>query len=145
MNLSEHFTLAEFTASQTATRRGLNNIPSPAMVKKLAWLASRMERVREVLGVPLQINSAYRSASVNRAIGGAATSQHCRGEAVDFIAPQYGDCRAICQAIMSAGIEYDQLIFEGRWVHISFSAQPRKSTLTAHFSNGGVRYTNGIA
>ena len=80
MQLSEHFTLEEFTASQTATRRGLNNTPSPQMIEKLKQTAQKMEQVRDLLGKPISINSAYRSPSVNRAIGGAATSQHCKGE-----------------------------------------------------------------
>ena len=77
MQLSEHFTLEEFTASQTATRRGLNNTPSPQMIEKLKQTAQKMEQVRDLLGKPISINSAYRSPSVIRAMGGAGSSQHC--------------------------------------------------------------------
>lgn len=111
MQLSEHFTLEEFTASQTAIRRGLNNTPTPQMIEKLKRTAQKMEQVRALLGKPIFINSAYRSPSVNRAIGGAATSQHCKGEAVDFVCPQFGTPKQICQAIIKAGIHFDQLIF----------------------------------
>ena len=145
MQLSEHFTLEEFTASQTAVRRGLNNQPTPAMIDKLKRTAERMEEVRSVLGVAIQINSAYRSASVNRAIGGSSTSQHCKGEAVDFVAPQFGTPKEICRAIITAGVKFDQLIFEGTWVHISFTDSPRRSMLTAVFHNGSASYLNGIA
>ena len=145
MQLSEHFTLEEFTASQTATRRGLNNTPSPQMIEKLKRTAQKMEQVRALLGKPIFINSAYRSPSVNRAIGGAATSQHCKGEAVDFVCPQFGTPKQICQAIIKAGIHFDQLIFEGTWVHISFTDSPRRSILTAVFKNGSASYLGGIA
>ena len=145
MQLSEHFTLEEFTASQTATRRGLNNTPSPQMIEKLKQTAQKMEQVRALLGKPISINSAYRSPSVNRAIGGAATSQHCKGEAVDFVCPQFGTPKQICQAIIKAGIHFDQLIFEGTWVHISFTDSPRRSILTAVFKNGSASYLGGIA
>ena len=145
MQISEHFTLEEFTASQTATRRGLNNTPSPQMIEKLKRTAQKMEQVRALLGKPIFINSAYRSPSVNRAIGGAATSQHCKGEAVDFVAPRFGTPKQICRAIMASNIVYDQLIFEGSWVHISFADKPRRSNLTAVFRNGTASYLTGIA
>ena len=145
MQLSEHFTLEEFTASQTAIRRGLNNQPSVAMIERLRKTAAQMEKVRALLGVPITINSAYRSPSVNRAIGGAATSQHCKGEAVDFVAPRFGTPKQICMAIMASNIVYDQLIFEGSWVHISFADKPRRSNLTAVFRNGTASYLTGIS
>ena len=145
MNLTPNFTLEEMTYSQTALRRGLNNQPSKAMIEKLRQTAQKMEAVRTLLGVPIHINSAYRSPSVNRAIGGASTSQHCKGEAVDFVAPQFGTPKDICAAIMRSNIEFDQLIFEGSWVHISFTDNPRNSKLTAVFKNGSVSYLGGIA
>ena len=145
MQLSEHFTLEEFITSQTAIRRGLNNQPSAAMIEKLKATAEKMEQVRDLLGVPITINSAYRSPSVNRAIGGAATSQHCKGEAVDFVAPRFGTPKQICKKIIEAGIDFDQLIFEGSWVHLSFADSPRRSVLTAVFNNGSASYLTGIA
>ena len=145
MNLSPNFTLEEFIESQTAIRRGLNNQPSAAMIEKLKATAEKMEQVRDLLGVPITINSAYRSPSVNRAIGGAATSQHCKGEAVDFVAPRFGTPKQICRAIIASNIVYDQLIFEGSWVHISFADKPRRSNLTAVFRNGTASYLTGIA
>lgn len=147
MNLSENFSLEEMTTSQTALRRGLNNTPSDSVRAVLKRTADQMEQVRSLLGVPIHVSSAYRSGSVNRAIGGSTTSQHCKGEAVDFTAPSFGSPREVARAIAASGIEFDQLIFEGTWVHISFADRRpmRKQKLTATFSGKGTTYSVGIA
>jgi hypothetical protein len=145
MMLSAHFSLAEFTASETATRKGLDNTPEPEVIETLKLTAAGMEEVRALLGVPIIIHSGYRSPKVNSAIGGAVTSQHCKGEAVDFIAPQFGTPNDVCRAILDSTIAFDQLIDEKGWAHISFSDAPRHSVLTAHFGNGKTTYTPGIA
>jgi putative chitinase len=44
-----------------------------------------------------------------------------------------------------AALKFDQLIAEGRWVHVSFSPRPRNQVLTAHFSASGVSYTQGLS
>jgi hypothetical protein len=147
MMLSNHFSLAEFTASETATRKGLDNTPESDVVEVMKTTAARMEEVRDILEAPIIISSGYRSPKVNSAIGGSATSQHCKGEAVDFIAPQYGTPNDICHAILDSTIVFDQLIEEGGdegWVHISFAEPSRRSVLTAHFG-GKTTYTSGIA
>lgn len=78
MNLSEHFTLEEMTFSQTAVRNGISNQPGAAEIENLkALCANVLEPLRALAGRPLHINSGYRSAELNRRIGGAATSQHC--------------------------------------------------------------------
>lgn len=145
MKLTEHFTLDELTRSDTAVRKGLDNMPPPAIAQRLLLTAVGLELVRELLGAPILITSGYRSPEVNSAIGGSPNSQHCKGEAVDFIAPGFGTPKAVCLAILDSDISFDQLIEEGNWVHISFSDNPRRSVLTAHFNAGRVTYTKGIA
>jgi hypothetical protein len=122
-NLSEHFTLDEFTLSQTAARLGLDNSPDAEALKNLKRLAESLEEVRSALGnVPILISSGYRSPTVNKAVGGAANSAHMSGLAVDFTAPQFGSVLATAKAIAKSGIEFDQVIFEyGRWVHLGLS------------------------
>ena len=146
MNLSPHFTLAELTRSETALRRGIDNSASASIVEKLRHTAGGLERVRALLGAPLHVNSAYRGPNVNAAVGGSSTSQHTKGEAADFVAPSFGSPLDICRAIIASDIEFDQLIYEGSWVHISFVADraQRQMVLTAHFAGGKVTYTPGI-
>ena len=148
--LGSFFWLSEFLRSDTATRRGLSNAPDAAALANLRTvLAPGMERVRNLLGSPVQITSGYRSPEVNRAVGGSASSQHCQGLAADFIAPGHGTPRSIARHLMTHAPElrFDQLIFEGTWVHISFvPGKGRGEVLTAHFMPGQpVTYSRGVS
>lgn len=120
--LSPHFTLDEFTLSQTAERQGIDNMPPGHIIDKMRRTAQGLEAVRMRLGgCPIVISSGYRCPTLNAVVGGSATSQHMTGEAVDFTAPRFGSPREIADALVDAGVEYDQLILEfDRWVHISF-------------------------
>ena len=76
MNISEHFTLEEFTHSEAAARLGLDNTPGPIVTAYLKKTAVLMEQVRALLGKPIIVHSGYRSPQVNKAVGGVATSAH---------------------------------------------------------------------
>lgn len=127
MNLSDHFTLEEATLSQTASRQNIPNVPSADIIIVMQKTAKMMERIRALLGVPLTVSSWYRSPALNQAVGGVPNSQHIKGEAVDFIAPHYGTPADICKQILKYPelANFDQLILEHTWVHISYSADPR--------------------
>lgn len=147
MRLSAHFDLAEMTSSSYATRAGLNNTPPQDVVVNLKRLAAALEMVRRVLGHPVIITSGYRSALVNKGIGGSRNSAHIRGLAADFVCPAFGSPRAICQEIVLAGVPFDQMIHEGSWVHFAIpedGAGARRQILTAHFKGGSVSYTTGL-
>lgn len=147
--LSPHFHLSELLASQTATRRGIANIPGVTALANLRRVCAVLEMVRKALGnLPISINSGYRSSELNRAVGGAAFSAHVRGLAVDFICPQFGTPLQICRRIVAAHIPFDQLIQEGTWVHLGLSdlGTPRRGeVLTAKFSASGTTYVRGFA
>lgn len=155
MRLTEHFTLLEFTASDAARRLRIDNTPGTTALHALQRLAELMEQVRDVLGgVPVLISSGYRSAALNAAVGGSATSAHLLGLAADFTAPAFGTPRAICEELIAAGLVWDQLILEhpsaeapgGRWVHIGLPqlGKPRRQILTAINRGGRVRYETGL-
>ena len=155
MNLTEHFTLLEFTASDAARRLRIDNTPGTTAMHALQRLSELLEEVRDVLGgVPILISSGYRSAALNAAVGGSATSAHLLGLAADFTAPAFGSPRAICQELIAAGLVWDQLILErpsaavpdGRWVHIGLPqlGKPRRQILTAINRGGRVRYETGL-
>jgi len=146
MQLTEHFALAELTASSTALRRGIDNTPDAPTIANLSRItAPGMEAVRALLGCPITVLSGYRSPVLNEAVGGSKTSAHVRGYAVDFICPEYGNPREIVTCIEQSNIRFDQIIFEGTWVHISFDPIQRGQILTAHFSAGKATYTQGVA
>lgn len=145
MNLSPNFTLEELTSSEIGLRRGIDNTPSQEVVANLTRLAATLELVREVLGHPMHINSAYRCPELNAIVGGSATSAHLDGRAGDFVCPGFGTPRECAKMIAESGVEFDQLIFEGAWVHIGIRDNPRQQILTANFSGGKATYTQGIS
>lgn len=133
MKLSPHFTLDELTISETADRLGLDNTPTNEALLNLRRLALFLEDVRNVLGKPIKINSAYRSKEVNKSIGGSATSQHCFGCAADIRVNDMTPDQVV-RAIIAAKLPYDQVIREfDRWTHVSIpntaTAKPRKMAL----------------
>lgn len=138
--LSPHFTLAEMTVTDT----GLLNIPSQAQVDRLIHTAENMEIVREKAlgGLPVVVSSAFRCPAVNARVGGAPTSDHLKGDAVDFTCPRFGTPLEIAQAIVKAQIPFDQLILEPSWVHISFGPRMRNERLTKR--RGSNFYERGI-
>src|SRR5712692_889319 len=84
MKITEHFTLEELSFSEAAARLGLDNTPMQAVITNLGLVAAVMEGIRTLLGDrPIVVHSGYRSAEVNQAVGGVATSAHCRGLACD--------------------------------------------------------------
>lgn len=148
MNLTDHFTLDELTASQTAARRGINNIPSAATVDNLTRTAQTLEHIRVLLGSrPVVVSSGYRSPALNAAVGGAKNSAHMLGLAADFTCPGFGSPLAICQKLAASDLGFDQLIQEGTWVHIGLSPEgqkPRRQVLTAKFNGGSAQYQEGL-
>lgn len=147
--LSPHFRLSELLVSNTGARAGLDNMPSAAVVVNLRRLADVLELVRSYLfNTAIVISSGYRSPAINALIGGAVNSAHVQGLAVDFTAPGYGRPSAIVKAIAGSGILFDQLIFEGTWVHLGLAPQgqaPRMQVLTAVFQHGRpTTYVQGI-
>ena len=144
--LSDHFSQDELTASQTATRQGIKNTPSPAVVENLRMLAALLEQVRTLLGShSIHISSGYRSLALNRYIGSNDTSAHIRGYAADFTCPAFGTPIEVAKKIAESNLKFDQLIYEGTWVHISCDPQNRRQLLTARFKDGHTYYTTGIA
>jgi len=145
MNLSPNFTLAELTASEIAMRRGIDNTAPPEVVENLTKLASLLELVREILGNPIHINNGYRCPELNAIVGGAPTSAHLDGRAADFVCPGFGSPHDVAKVIAESGLQFDQLIYEGNWVHIAIRDTQRQQVLTARFDDGKVTYTQGIA
>ncbi len=142
--LTDHFTLEELTFSSTAVRNNLDNTPSLEIVAHLTTLAIGLEQVRALLGAPMHIDSGYRCAALNAAVGGSSKSAHMEGYAADFICPQFGTPLEIVKAIEASDILFDKCIQEGCWVHISFNPKARRVLLTAHFGADGVVYTQGV-
>lgn len=143
MQLTEHFSLEELTASSTALRLSIDNTPPPEVIENLRVVAAGLEIARAILGgIPFHIDSGYRCTALNTAVGGAAFSAHTLGYAADVVcalAPS-----DVVKKLLLGGLVFDQLIQEGVWTHMSFAPAMRRQVLTAHFGPGGTTYTEGL-
>lgn len=134
--LSAHFSLEELCVTQ---HRDIPNAAPPAVVEILRSTAAQMEQVRALLGGRvITVSSGYRCRALNRAVGGAATSAHLAGHAVDFNCYGFGDPLAVCRALAGSDLPFDQLIEEGTWVHLSFDPRLRRQVLTRRAGGYGL-------
>jgi Peptidase M15 len=151
--LSDNFSLDEATASQTAARNGIDNSnPPKEVLERAIKTAIKLEKVRALLGKPIHVNSWIRCQQLNRLLGSSDSSQHPLGEAVDFISPQFGSPLSICKKIIlnKTLINFDQLILEHTWIHISWKSIPgsvQRGHVLSLLANGtysqGLTDTNG--
>lgn len=141
MQLSANFTLAELTVTAT----GLPNTPGRVELANLRTLVVNvLQPLRDELGLPVRVSSAFRSAAVNRAVGGVATSQHRLGQAADIHVAGMSSL-ALARRIVALQLPFDQLIDEfGDWVHVSHAACNRRQQLTAVRRAGAARYRPGL-
>ena len=121
--MTPNFTLAELTVTD---HREFKNEPNSTEIKNLQRLAGLLEQVKSVLGgVPIMVNSAFRSKEVNDAVGSKDTSQHRLGCAADIRVPGMAP-DAVVKAVIAAKLPFDQLIREfDRWTHISVPNDPK--------------------
>ena len=149
MKISDHITYAEAIHSNTAKRKGIDNTPSEAQVTAMKLLAEKIfEPLREWVGGPIKVNSFFRSEALNEAIGGAATSQHCKGQAID-IDDVYGiKTNADMYHWIQCNLNYDQMIWEfgtdtqPNWIHVSYVSEEknRNKCLKAYKEHGKTKY-----
>ena len=122
MKLTPHFTLEEMTFPEVAARHDLDNAADSIVTANLRLLAGLMEKIRAVLGnKAIVVHSGYRSAAVNRAVGGVDSLAHCHGLACDFVCPAFGTPSQVALATLGSEVEYDQLILEYGWVHVGLA------------------------
>ena len=149
MKLSPHLDLSEVIRSDSAKRNGISNMPTEEHIANFMLLAEKIfEPIREHFGVPIRISSGYRSKELNAKIGGSATSQHCKGQAVDL--DQDGSTNGVSNAdvfnYIKDNLPFDQLIWEfgnednPDWVHVSYVPNGRKQILKAFKMNGTTKY-----
>ena len=129
MRLSDHFTLIEFTRSQTASRHGIDNTPNEEQLENLKTLAKGLEDVRTKLdNNPINISSGFRCQDLNDRLGSKRTSRHILGLAADFTCDRYDSVGRVFEVLADSSIEFDQLILEyDSWIHISFPKKGDKA------------------
>ena len=148
MKLSAHFSLAEFTRSESAKRHGVSNEPTPEHLANLKTLCEKvLEPIRMKFG-PINISSGYRSKALNHYIGGSLNSQHCEAKACDIDMDGMGGAtNTEIFNFIKDSLDFDQLIWEfgdnnkPDWVHVSYNgAKNRKQVLRALKTNGRTAY-----
>lgn len=143
----KYFTIKELTASETAKRKGIDNRPSQDVTSALVALVDNvLDPLRQAYGKPIVVTSGYRSIKLNKAVGGASSSQHVKGEAADIrsVSDDPKENKVIFDLIRKLNLPFDQLINEYNydWVHVSFSRSKKRSqVLAATKKNGRTIYT----
>ncbi len=147
--ISNHISYKEGIYSATALRRGIENNPNEIQLANMKVLAEKIfEPLRIYVGGPIKINSFFRSAELNTAIGGSKTSQHCKGQAMD-IDDTFGKMsNAKMYDWIKDNLDFDQMIWEfgnddnPNWVHVSYVSpeKNRQVCLKAYKQNGRTRY-----
>ena len=147
MQLSKHFKLEEFTKSMTAIRKGIKNEAGSGEIKNSTDVCyGVLEPVRAKFDKPVIVTSGYRSPELCEAIGSKSTSQHAKGQAVDFEIAGVSNLQVALW--IENNCDFDQLILEyytgeanSGWIHCSFvEGSNRKQVLTYD----GKQFTNGL-
>ena len=138
-NLSEHFVLGEFTRSKYPE---VYNIPGHEAIANMKRLCVWLEVLRNKVGHPIVINSGYRSPQLNRKVGGAPTSNHLTGCAVDIRTSGFEQAIEYTAILIAYATESDQefdelLIEKNRygavWLH--FAVRPKENRHKVNFIN----------
>ena len=149
MKISDHITYAEAIHSNTAKRKQIDNTPNEKQIEAMKLLAAKIfEPLRKYVGGPIKVNSFFRSVALNEAIGGVASSQQCKVQAID-IDDVYGrKTNAEMYHWIKENLDFDQMIWEfgtdtqPNWVHISFISEEenRNKCLKAYKEYNKTKY-----
>ena len=149
MKLSENLDLSEITRSESAKRNGISNKPTPEHIENLKALAEKIfQPIRDHFKKPIRISSGYRSKELNAKVGGSATSQHSKGQAIDLDNDGTDITNRQIFDFVKDNLPFDQLVYEfgddnnPNWVHISYNrnGQQRGQVLKAYKLNGQTKY-----
>lgn len=132
--MGKYFTINELTKSSTAQRLGINNTPAQKVKDNLNNLIDKiLDPLREAYQHPIIVSRGYRCKDLNKAVGGAASSQHCLGMAADIhtVSNTKESNKQLFELIKSLKLPFDQLINEYNytWIHVSYSPRNRRQIL----------------
>lgn len=138
MFIEKNFKVSEVSDSNYAKEHKIDNTPSLDVLNNAELLTIRiLQPLRDYINTPIHISSWYRSKALNTALKGSFTSQHMKGEAVDFT------CKDMASAFeyIRKNLVFDQLIWEKgddkqpKWIHVSYSRMNNRKQV--------LKYTNG--
>ena len=125
----KYFTIAEF---ERTNHNVDNKIKDDNVLNNIKLLVNNvLDPVREKWGKPIKVNSGYRSAALNKKVGGAVNSQHLTGQAADITAGNKTENKKLFDMIVKMGIDFDQVIDEKKysWVHISYKSSGNRKQI----------------
>ena len=116
--ITKNFSWEEFERSNKAAELGIDNtIPDENVADNIrALVFNVLQPLRDACGHPLKVNSGYRSKALNKAVKGAANSQHTRGEAADI---HEDNPFTLAWLVLHIGLPFDQLILYDTFIHLS--------------------------
>lgn len=128
----KYFSYNELSLSSTAQKYLIDNTPTEEVKKNLELLVLHiLDPLREAYGKSIIVNSGYRSARLNGAVGGSKTSDHMLGRAADITTGTKEGNKKLFELIQSLGLVFDQLIDEKdyKWIHISYRATDNRKQI----------------
>ena len=150
VSISDHISYNEAIHSATALRMDINNVPGPEQLKCMMDTAEHLfEPLREWVKGPIKVTSMFRGEELNTAVGGSATSQHCKGQAIDIDDTFGHKTNAEMYYWIKDNLIFDQMIWEfgddynPNWLHVSFVTHRKnrkKLTVAYKDSNGQTKY-----
>lgn len=132
--MGKYFSISELTKSSTAQRLHIDNTPTQEVKDNLNKLIDNiLDPLREIYKQPIIVNSGYRCSKLNKAVGGAATSQHLIGQAADIrtVSNTKESNKQLFELIRKSKLPFDQLIneYDFNWVHVSYGPRNRRQIL----------------
>ncbi len=125
--ISRYLSYKEGVYSNTAVRKGLQNIPDESQLESMKIVAEEIfEPLREWVGDKVKVNSFFRSPKVNSSVGGSRSSQHCKGQAIDIDDTFDNKTNAQMFKWIRENLDFDQMIWEHgnddnpNWIHVSY-------------------------
>jgi hypothetical protein len=131
--ISENISYKEAVHSETAKRLGISNKPKKEHIENMELIAEKIfQPLREWVDHPIRINSFYRSEELNSRIGGAISSAHKEGLAIDLDSLG-GKTNLEMLHYIKDHLDFDILINEypnedgePKWIHVSWSKKKNR-------------------
>ena len=148
--ISEHISYREGVNSNYAKQYNIDNKPKAEHIKNMEILAEKVfEPLREYVGKPIKVNSFFRSKELNTRIGGAMSSSHLDGQAID-ITTLGGKTNLEMFLYIKDNLDYDQIISEfpnsegvPKWIHVSYKSKKLNRKQALEIKRKG-RYTTFV-
>lgn len=132
---TQHFSIREMQVTNTGLKNSV--FLTIHFVNLQALCTAVLEPARKFIGLPIKVNSGYRSEAVNNhpSVGGAKNSQHLKGEAADITLGSRELNKKLFEW-MQHNVEYDQLIDEKnyQWIHVSYKRAEKNRMQILHLA-----------